>query len=532
VELLLVLDNFEHLAAEAPLLADLLAAAPHCKLLVTSRQQLDLVEEWVYALHGLPLPPELGATASVQANASADVSQNTTENIEENSAVALFVCSARRSSHDFALDDSNRAAVVRICRLVGGMPLAIELAAGWVRLLTCGEIAVEVGRSLDLLAAAQRNLPERHRSIRAVFDYSWRLLSEDEQAALAALSVFAGGFERDAALAVANAGLPMLMALTARSLVQRVDAGRLSLHELVRQYALEQLVSSPHWSGVRDRHLAWLAELSEGAREGLYGAEQREWLVRLEREHANLRAALEWAFGEQQPQGERYAGRQARVEEGLRMVAGSPRFWNGRGYLVEGTGWLRRGLAAAPECNRAVRAEALSTLGWLVNMLGDTPEAKRLQLESLALFRACGDEYGMAEALDALGDSAWFEGALAEAKTYYGEGLALRRRLGNPVTIGLALYSLGRLEVDHGSPDAAGLALVADSCNQPLRAARLLGAASAMRAVTGARFSVDEEALSQLLLCISEQPDQHAALQEGNRCSQEQAVAYALSSEP
>ena len=277
LELLLVVDNFEHLAGEAELLADLLAAAPRCKLLVTSRQQLDLLEEWVYELQGLPLPT--GAPD------------------EENSALALFERSARRSSHAFVLDGANSAAAVQICRLVGGMPLAIELAAGWVRLLSCAEIAAEVSRSLDVLAANQRNIPERHRSMRAVFDYSWRLLNAEEQAALAALSLFAGGFGREGALAVAGAGLPMLMALAAKSLVQRVDAGRYTLHELVRQYAQERLTGSPAWTTVRDRHLAYIAGLAETARDELYGAEQRQWLERLELEHDNMRVALEWAFG-------------------------------------------------------------------------------------------------------------------------------------------------------------------------------------------------------------------------------------------
>ncbi len=572
LELLLVVDNFEHLAGEAELLADLLAAAPHCKILVTSRQQLDLVEEWVYELQGLPLP-----------TGAAD---------EENSALALFARSARRSSHAFVLDEANRAAAVEICRLVGGLPLAIELAAGWVRLLSCAEIAAEVARSLDVLAASQRNIPERHRSMRAVFDYSWRLLSAEEQAVLAALSLFAAGFGRDGAQAVAGAGLPMLMALAAKSLVQRVDAGRYALHELVRQYAQERLADSPAWTAMRERHLAYVAGLAETAREELYGAEQRQWLERLELEHDNMRVALEWAFGGEGAD----SGR--RAETGLRLVAGIPRFWNGRGHLREGVAWLERGLAAAPYCAPAVRAEALSTLGWLVNMLGDTPRAKQLQLESLALCRACGDERGMAEALDALGDSAWFDGALDEAKAYYTEGLALRRRLGSPSAIGLALYSLGRLEVDHGSVEEAQplleealdilrragdprgvalalnglgraalrrndpaladrlirdalvtfaelgnridipecleeLAIVTDACGHAGRAARLLGAASAMRNVTGARFSVDEQAIARLLLRMSEDPELKAALVEGNQLSQEQAVAYALSlSEP
>ncbi|MFN8467643.1 MAG: BTAD domain-containing putative transcriptional regulator [Caldilineaceae bacterium] len=568
LELLLVIDNFEYLVGEAELLADLLAAAPRCKILLTSRQQVDLVEEWVYELQGLPLP-----------TGAAD---------EESSALALFERSASRSSRSFVLDDANRAAAAEICRLVGGLPLAIELAAGWVRLLSCAEIAAEVARSLDVLAASQRNIPERHRSMRAVFDYSWRLLSAEEQDVLAALSLFAGGFGRDGAQSVARAGLPMLMALAAKSLVQRVDAGRYTLHELVRQYAQERLAGSPAWAAVRERHLAYVAGLAETARDALYSAEQRQWLERLELEHDNMRVALEWAFGDGG------ADQARRAETGLRLVAGIPRFWNGRGHLREGVAWLERGLAAGPDSAPPVRAEALSTLGWLVNMLGDTPRAKQLQLESLALCRACGDERGMAEALDALGDSAWFDGALDEAKAYYTEGLALRRRLGSSSAIGLALYSLGRLEVDHGSVEEAQplleealdilrragdprgvalalnglgraalrrnepavadrlirdalvtfaelgnridipecleeLAIVAAACGHDVRAAWLLGAASAMRDVTGARFSVDEQAIAHLLLHMSENPEWQAALVEGNQLSQEKAVAYALS---
>ncbi len=577
-ELLLVIDNFEHLVGDASLLPALLAEAPCCKLLVTSRQQLDLVEEWVYELQGLPLPQVADG--------------------EANSAIALFVRSARRSSHTFVLDESNRTDVIRICRMVGGMPLAIELAAAWVRLLSCREIVAEMGRSLDLLAAAQHNLPARHRSIRAVFDYSWQLLSKQEQQALAALAVFQGGFGRDAALAVAQAGLPMLLALAAKSLVQRAEAGRYMLHELVRQYAAERLAQSQQWAAVHDRHLAYIAQLGEEAREQLYGVEQREWLVRLSLEHDNMRVALEWALREdavlQADDADTVV--QQRREKALRIVTGLPRFWNGRGYLREGRSWLERGLALLPQGSVAVRAEALSTLGWLLNMLGETARAKTLQLESLALFRACGDERGIAEALDTLGDSAWVEGALAEAKAYYSEELVYRRRLGNESAIGLALYSLGRLEVDCGSLEEAQplleeavdrlrrigeargvaltlnglgrvalrrgqpaeaeslvrqalvtfaelgnlvdipecleeLAFAADASGRLLRTARLLGAAAAMRSITGAIIASDERLVAALLRRIAADPQQQAALQEGAHFSQEQAVAYALAVE-
>jgi predicted ATPase/DNA-binding SARP family transcriptional activator len=582
-ELLLVLDNCEYLTGEVSLLAELLAAAPGCKMLVTSRQQLNLVEEWVYEVPGLPLPTGLDDA--------------------DNSAVVLFERSARRSSAG-APDAVDRAAIVEICRLVGGMPLAIELAAGWVRLLSCVEIAAEVRRSLDVLAATQRNLPERHRSIRAVFDYSWRLLRDDEQRVLAALSVFAGGFSREAALSVARGTLPMLLALASKSLLQRTATGRYALHELVRQYAYEHLRASPHFYPVRDRHLAHMAALGDTARSELYGADQAQWLQRLAGEHDNLRAALDWAFGDgvqaaasPGDAGAPYATGGARVEAALRLAAGIPRFWNGRGYLREGTAWFERGLAAAedcaPTCAPEVRAEALSTMGWLVNILGDTPRARQLQLASLALSRACGDERGQAEALDALGDSAWFEGALEEAKAYYSEGLALRRRLGSPSAIGLALYSLGRLEVDYGSLEAAQpllqealeilqriedprgvalalnglgraalrrgepraaeallrsalatfaelgnridipecleeLALVAEACDEHLRSAQLLGAAAAMRAITGARFSVDKQALAGILHQIGADGAYKAAFAEASHWSQDEAVVYAL----
>jgi predicted ATPase len=577
LELLLVIDNFEHAVSEAPFLADLLAAAPQCKLLVTSRRQLDLVEEWVYELQGLPLPS--GGVGG--------------EGDDENSAVQLFVRSARRASHAFVLDSGNRAAVARICRMVGGLPLAIELAAAWVRLLSCAEIAAEITRGLDFLAANQRNLPERHRSMRAVFDYSWSLLDAHERPALSALSVLQGGFDREAAAAVAGANLLLLQALAAKSLVQRIDAGRYTLHELVRHYAHEQLATSGESPRVRDRHLAHFAALAAEARDGLYSASQRKWLDKLELEHENLRVALEWAFSAGAPPPGEGHPRHWRAQTGLSAAANIPRFWNGRGYLREGEGWLQRGLALCAACDPGVRAEALGVQGWLVNMLGDSPRARQLQLQSLTLFRACGDQRGMAEALDALGDSAWFEGAFDEARAFYGECLELRRRLGNPNAIGLALYSLGRLEVDAGRLEAAAplldealallrhigdergvaltlnalgraalrrglplqaeplvrealaafaelgnrvdipecleeLAFVADASGQSLRAARLLGAAAAMRSLTGAFTSVDARLVGDLLQRLTADPQQEEAFHDGSRFNQEQAVAYAL----
>nr|HMQ55534.1 helix-turn-helix domain-containing protein [Anaerolineae bacterium] len=198
-QLLLIIDNFEHLLAAEEATADLpdmLQVAPRLKLLITSRERLHLQGEWIFEVQGLPLPPD-----------------EQVENVEAYSAVTLFTHSARRLQPDFNLTAETKPAVVRICRLLAGLPLGLELAAAWVRTLSCQEIAQEIERGLDFLAASTRDMPERHRSIKAVFDHSWKLLSAAEQRVLRQLSVFRGGFRREAAEAVAGATLPILAIL-------------------------------------------------------------------------------------------------------------------------------------------------------------------------------------------------------------------------------------------------------------------------------------------------------------------------------
>lgn len=225
--LLLVLDGLEHLLEGAGLLAELLQQAPALKLLVTSCERLSLQAEWLFVLQGLPVPPF-----------------DQVQQAEEYGAVKLFVRSAGQAQVGFKLSAEERPWVVRICQLVEGMPLAIELAAVWVRLLSCREIAQEIERTLDFLSASARDLPERHRSMRAAFDHSWHLLSIEEQQALAKLSIFRGCFQREAAAEVAGVSLPLLTALVDKSLLrcnQCHETGRYSLHELIRQYAADKL---------------------------------------------------------------------------------------------------------------------------------------------------------------------------------------------------------------------------------------------------------------------------------------------------
>ncbi len=226
-ELLLVLDNFEHLLGGVCLLTDILAQIPGVKILVTSRQRLDLQEEWVLGIQGLPLPNELDD-----------------EELEENSSVSLFVHSAKRIRHSFALTETNRAALVHICHLVGGMPLGLELAASWVHSLSCAEIAREIEHGLDFLTVSTRNIAERHRSIRAVFNHSWHLLSPEEQQILKRLSIFRSSFTREAAEGVAEVNLGLLSALVDKSLIHRTGKNLYNLPELFRQF----VVDLPHES--------------------------------------------------------------------------------------------------------------------------------------------------------------------------------------------------------------------------------------------------------------------------------------------
>ncbi|MAT97067.1 MAG: hypothetical protein CL608_07995 [Anaerolineaceae bacterium] len=223
-EILLVLDNFEHLLDGVCLLAEILTQVPGAKILITSRQRLDLQEEWVYAIQGLPLPNERGD-----------------EGIGENSSVLLFLQSARRCRHSFTLAEANRAAIVRICHLVGGMPLGLELAASWVHSLSCTEIAREIERDLDFLTVTTRNVAGRHRSIRAVFDYSWQLLSLEEQQILKRLSLFDTSFSREVVDEVAGVSLVQLLSLVDKLLIHRIDKNRYQLPQLFRRFVASLL---------------------------------------------------------------------------------------------------------------------------------------------------------------------------------------------------------------------------------------------------------------------------------------------------
>lgn len=247
--MLLLLDNFEHLVERAAVLAEMLQLAPHVKLLVTSRERLNLAEEWVVDVEGLDVPPE----------------GTPEDELVSYSAVALFVHHARRLRTDMVINDADWLAIAQICRLSQGMPLAIELAAAWVRLLSCTEIVRQIEQGMDFLAVQQRDLAPRHRSLRAVFAHSWQLLTPEEQQTFARLSVFRGSFTREAAMQVTHAPLASLAALIDKSLLQRVGEERFEVHEFARQFAAEKLQAMGETLAVRDRHSEYFIGLAQQA---------------------------------------------------------------------------------------------------------------------------------------------------------------------------------------------------------------------------------------------------------------------------
>jgi predicted ATPase/transcriptional regulator with XRE-family HTH domain len=282
---LLVLDNCEHLLDGVDLYVEMLECAPGLKLLVTSRELLNLKGEWVFEIQGLPVP-----TISEIARA------------EEFSAIALFLQSAKRVMAGFELLPEDRLWAVKICRKLEGMPLGIELAAAWVRVLSCREIYTEIEKNIDFLSAPARDLPERHHSMRAVFEHSWDMLNEKEQQALGKLSVFRGGFKREAAEHVTGADLPLLSMLLSKSLVRRTPSGRYDQHELLRQFAAHRLEENPTEEAyTRSRHsvyyLGWMRE----AQTALMSQHQHEVLAEMSAEVSNLRASWEWAIKNRQP---------------------------------------------------------------------------------------------------------------------------------------------------------------------------------------------------------------------------------------
>ncbi len=417
---LLVLDNLEQLlaspqrAALLTLLTSLLDLAPGLRLLVTSRVRLGLQAEWVITLGGLDYPQAAGLEAAARS-----------------SAVRLFVERASRVRPGFSLTPGNVADLIRLCQLTEGLPLALELTAAWMGTFGPDDLVAELSASLDVLESDAPDRPERHRSLRAAFLQSWRLLNPEERRTLMRLSVFRGGFERPAALSVTGGGLRSLLALADHSLLKRDLAGRYVLHEVVRQYAAEELQrDADELARARQAHADWYAALAAEAAPHLHGADQVAWLARLQTEHDNLRAALVWmqARGEAEP---------------LIATANALHwFWYVRGYHREGRAWLQAALTL-PGTSGSARAAALSRAGGLARDLGDYAESQALLEEALDLARA-GRHAGLeAEALHGLGLGLRDRGQLDQARERLEQAGQVQRQLSDRWALASTLNDLG-----------------------------------------------------------------------------------------
>jgi DNA-binding SARP family transcriptional activator/predicted ATPase/Tfp pilus assembly protein PilF len=507
-EMLIVLDNFEHLLSSSPFLTEILRAAPAVKLLVTSRERLDIEGEWTMEISGLEVPLTSSAVDSF-------------------SAAQLFLQGAARAGGNLAEPDF--AAVADICRMVGGLPLGLEIAAAWTRSMRPAVIADEIRRGLDFLASTRRDLPERQRSLRVIFESTWGRLTGAGQRTLARLAVFSGGFTMEAAGKVTGASASVFAELTDKALVQQT-AERFELHEVIRQFALEKLTAEPDLlADARGDHARYFADLARN----LSLRSERQTFPVMQRELENMRAAWAWAAGQVDvavlanlaPFTKRYLDVQGRYREGIELFnaalerLGAPaspeslsfdergrliaRLLAYKGLLMADAGEPEKSRTVLETClayfrragdgeqiavclnglgnasrfvgqereaavfyreeltlarslnNRQEETTALNNLALVFNSLGELAEAERMHRECLALRREMGDSLGVSSSLVNLGVVLFDQRRFAEAKTCLAESIEISRQLNQARQLAASLGNLGGILVEEGRYDAA-----------------------------------------------------------------------------
>ena len=435
---LLLVDNLEHLLAEPgiELLAELLANAPQVKLLATSRESLGLQDEWVFEVQGLPIP---------ESAMRREARRIRPWSCSCNARGGRMSGSMRRQRITPPLSAS--ASWWMGCRL------GIELAAAWVRTLACDEIAREIERGLDFLSVSTRDLPARHRSMRAVFDHSWKLLTEEEQGVLLRLSVFQGGFRREAAEAVAGATLAVLSTLVTKSLIRRSGAGRYDLHELIRQFAAEQFAERPEeQTATQARHGSYYLTFFSQADERLRSSAQRETLAELTAEMDNFRAAWDWAVTH---------------HDSTRLCQVSVTLW----YLFELRSWFEEGetnfriaaeaiqahaTAIKPDADTLVAVNALRAhSAYFTFRLGSSTGAYAVLLPAATSLRSSTDQFAGIYALWYLGIVFWELGKFAEANESLQASLDKARAHGDRWYESMVGQFFGIIALDQGEYNQA-----------------------------------------------------------------------------
>jgi predicted ATPase len=437
-KLLLILDNCEHLLEACAALAQaLLHRCPGVQILATSRERLNVAGETTYRIPSLSSPDPSTLNSPLSA-------------LTQYEAVRLFIDRAIAVVPAFAVTNANAPAVAEVCHRLDGIPLAIELAAARVRVLSAEQIAARLDDRFRLLTGGSRASLPRQQTLRALIDWSYDLLSEAERALLRRLSVFAGGWTLEAAEAVSTGEeieewevLDLLSALVDKSLVVEEPGAepRFTMLETIREFARERLSAGSETEALRERHAGFFLALIEAEWKL---SEQYGRFDRLEREHDNLRAALRWAAA------------QGDGEVGLRLGGGLGHFWVARGYVGEGREHLARSLALpGAEARTPVRAKALAEAGMLAMVQSDCGTASSLLEESLAIFQELGDKPGSAQTLHYLAEMARDEGRYGAARALWEESLATFRELGEKGGIAGMLHRLGAVASDQGDYGAA-----------------------------------------------------------------------------
>ncbi len=478
--LLIVLDNFEHLVEGAGLVSDIMSQAKDVKILTTSRERLKLQGEWVIEVGGMHYP-DTGQLTSLSRIEVTDL-------IGNYASIELFTQGATRVRADFRITAEDIPHIIRITQLVEGVPLALELASSWVSVLSCKEIAGEIEHSLDFLASSMRDIPERQRSMRAVFDHSWALLGEREQQIIQRISVFRGGFSREAGEQVAGSTLQDLGSLTSKTFLMRGPEGRYQMHELLRQYAAEKLASDlEEKESIHDKHSAYYCAALKAWGKDLKGPNQIKVLAEIEADLGNTIAAWEWAAANRQLN--RLAGamdglchflfRQARYEEGesicrtlvealeeqaekeypllyIRVLA-----WRGWFNLRQGKPGVAElnleGSLALLESSALDPVDAKSERAFILMLLGErylgyskeVEKGKRLVQQSLTLYHELDEQWWDMESIQSLGGYVWYDIDLPDIELFLMKSLQFKRAQGDLFGMANLLDELGKYTLNH-----------------------------------------------------------------------------------
>jgi predicted ATPase/DNA-binding XRE family transcriptional regulator len=473
-QMLLVIDNFEHLAADpgcSSLVADILQSAHEVQIIITSRQPLHLQAEWVFAVQGLPVPKS-----------------DQPGDLKTNGAVELFIQRARQSNARFEPSHVDQIAIARICELVEGLPLGLELAAAWVGTLSCTEIADEIQRSVNFLETIVHDVPERHRSIRVTVEHSWKLLSNEEQRVLRQLSVFRGGFTRQAAEAVAHALLSVLSSLVSKSLLHRTKSGRYEMHEIIHQFAWERLQENEEeCSQTQISYCQYFAELLAIRGASLKGSDRSATVSELVADIGNLRQTWHWAaanknfreisqaadtmfwlyesrsncregvplFGEAVNSFQQSTALSGDADWSRQLALGKALGYQGfflfrQGRHPEGRDALKSSFNIleniAQSDSNEVRMAFSNTsifLGTVTSVMGDFAGGDRILHEGLNMKTGLNDPWGSAFCLRQMGLSAQYQGDYASAYKSLEQSLAISRQIGNEWSISASLNHLG-----------------------------------------------------------------------------------------